>query len=225
MARDVVMRLLAHDLRNPLSAVQLNAQLIERAATEAGLEKEQRWAALIAKAARRMDGMIQQLVEAERLRLGQLQLKRELVAWEQVWRDTLAENDMDLDPRRVRLALPGKRIMVSVDRDRLRCALRGLLCLALQEADGAAVVAVESKATDGEVVSAIHAPRASVMGSVYAPTTGADAVPPWVPGSAFHFARTTFECHGGSLRVKTGDSQAAGFELVLPTSTATSART
>ena len=69
-ASEPVIRLVSHDLRNPLTAVQLNAQLIERAAVREGREKEARWAGLIAAAARRMDGMIVQLVEAERLRSG-----------------------------------------------------------------------------------------------------------------------------------------------------------
>src|SRR5664279_604207 len=65
-----VIRLISHDLRNPLTAVQLNAQLIERGASRDGREKDQRWASLIVSATRRLDTMLQQLAEAEHIRSG-----------------------------------------------------------------------------------------------------------------------------------------------------------
>jgi K+-sensing histidine kinase KdpD len=221
----VVVRLLAHDLRNPLTAVQLNAQLIERAAAEAAREKEQRWAALIAGAARRLDGLIQQLVEAERVRMGQLQLSREPLAWSQLWRETLAEKTADLDPCRVSLALPDERVTVSGDRDRLGRAIRGLVRLAMQEADAAATVSVKVEAKEGMVRSSIQAPRSPAVHASSTLATGASAPHAPASGITLHFARTVFECHGGSLRAKDGDSHTVGFELVLPTGGATSDRT
>jgi K+-sensing histidine kinase KdpD len=220
----VLTRLLAHDLRNPLTAVQLNAQLIERAAAEAGREKEQRRAALIVGAARRLDGLIQQLVEAERVRLGHLQLRREPVAWSELWRGLLAEGSAEFDPRRVRAAMCDERVMVSVDRERLVRALRGLLALAMQEADGAATVLVEVEAQDGGVKTSIHAPRPSGEAAARDPVAGASPSRPMAFGIALHFAQTMFECHGGSVRVKDADPRAIGFELALPTA-ATSAHT
>jgi signal transduction histidine kinase len=78
---DAFIRLIAHDLRSPLTAMQLNAQLIERAASQDARAKEQRWATLIASAARRMDRMIQLLVDAERIRSGRIELGRERIVF------------------------------------------------------------------------------------------------------------------------------------------------
>jgi signal transduction histidine kinase len=215
-AAALVMRLLAHDLRNPLTAVQLNSQLIERAAAEAGREKEQRWATLIAGAARRMDGLIQQLVEGERLRIGQLQLRREQILWDQLWRDSLARGAADFDASRIHLALPEARVSVLGDRERLGRAIRGLLGLAIQQADSGAMVAVEVEAKDGEARGSIHVSSPFGASAALSAIAGVSS-----PGIALYFARTVFECHGGSVRVASDEVQAPGFELILPTGPAT----
>lgn len=221
-----VIRLVSHDLRNPLTAVHLNAQLIERAAVREGREKEARWAGNIATAARRMDGMIEQLVEAERLRLGRVQLALQPVALDQLLRGMLAQPNTDLDPRRVRLTLPEKPVVVSADRERLGRAIRGLLRLTVQEADGAAATEVELGAKDADVCCSIHAPRPADAGVVSANATGASTQPDPREGIAVHFARTLIECHGGRLQATHGAPRTIGFDLVLPAQSApTSPRT
>jgi signal transduction histidine kinase len=222
-AAALVMRLLAHDVRNPLTAVQLNAQLIERAAAEAGREKERRWATLIAGAARRMDGLIQQLVEAERLRSGEIELRRDEVVWDQLWRDLLADGGVELDSARIRLTLAEDRVLVSGDRGRLTRAIRGLLGLAIQQADSGAVVAVEVGAEDGVASASIRAPCSSDEAAGSRSAHGGPSPQP-ASGIALHFARTVFERHGGSVRGESGEGQSAGFELILPTGPATSGR-
>jgi K+-sensing histidine kinase KdpD len=225
-ASEPVIRLVSHDLRNPLTAVQLNAQLIERAAVREGREKEARWAGLIAAAARRMDGMIEQLVEAERLRSGHMQLALQPVALDQLLRGMLAETNADLDPRRVHLTLPEKPVVVSAERERLGRAIRGLLVLAVQEADGAAAAEVELGAKDADVCCSIHASRPADARAVSANATSASTQPDPGQGIALHFARTLIECHGGRLRTTHGDPRTIGFEILLPAqSAATSPRT
>ena len=47
-----------HDIRNPLTSVHLNAQLLHKALAERGLEKEQRLASVVIAAARRLDSRL-----------------------------------------------------------------------------------------------------------------------------------------------------------------------
>jgi K+-sensing histidine kinase KdpD len=208
-----VIRLLSHDLRNPLTAVQLNAQLIERAAAGAGREQEQRWAALITGAARRMDTMIQQLVEAERLRMGQVKLAPLPIVLAEMLHEVQALSSAACAPHPIRLALPETPVTISVDRPRLGRALTNLLRLTAQVADDTAEVTVQAAAREGGVACTIHAPRPAALG---ARPADADL------GIAFHTARILIECHGGSLRALTDAPEPVGFALVLP---ATSART
>jgi K+-sensing histidine kinase KdpD len=218
----LAMHLLAHELRNPLTAVQLNAQLIERAAAVAGREKEERQAALIVGAARRLDGMIQQLVEAERLRLGHLQLSREPLVWDQFWRDLCANPSSGLEPGRVRLVLPERSVVVSGDCERLGRAIRSLLSLAMEQAGGTAQVSVDVQEEHGEVTSWIRA--ACSPAATSSAGSAAAAVRPG-SGIALHFARAVFESHGGQLRSSEAGPDTVLFAFVLPTTAVTSART
>jgi two-component system, OmpR family, sensor kinase len=218
----LAMHLLAHELRNPLTAVQLNAQLIERAAVVAGREKEERRAALIVGAARRLDGMIQQLVEAERLRLGQMELSREPLVWGQFWRDLCANPIGGLEPGRVRLVLPEQPVVVSGDCERLGRAIRVLVSLAMEQAGGTAQLAVEVQEEHGEVTSLI---RASCSPAAASSAGSAATAVPAGSGIALHFARSVFESHGGHLRSSEAGPDAVLFAFVLPTTTLTSART
>jgi K+-sensing histidine kinase KdpD len=212
-----VIRFVAHDLRNPLTAIQLNAQLIERAAERDGRDKDRRWATLITGAARRLDDMIQQLVEAERLRTGQLQLALALVAWDQLLRDVLVQAGADAcaGMDQVRLVLPKEAVIVEADRERLGRAMRNLLRLAAQGTDGAGAIDVELAVKDGQACC-------SMAGATSAGAHAAAADPAFVStqaepgqGIALHFARSLIESLGGQLRVKNGDPRTIGFEVVL----------
>lgn len=217
-----VIRVIAHDLKNPLAAVRLNAQLIEREAAQAGHAKEARWAALIVAAARRMDTMLGQLVEAERLRAGRIKLALAPLVVGELLREVMAEAGATFAPDRVRLTLPDQPVVVSADRVRLGRALGSLLGLVMREAAGDAWTSVEVEARDGEVRCSIRAPRFS--GEDPSGATSAGEAPPVEPGGGLvlHVARTVIECHGGSLRAAADGPLAIGFDLRLP---ATSART
>ena len=52
-----MLRLALHEMRTPLTSVQLNAQLIERSLMKLGLEKECRLAAMIVSSARKLDAL------------------------------------------------------------------------------------------------------------------------------------------------------------------------
>ena len=219
-----VIRLLAHDLRNPLTAVQLNAQLIEQEASRAGHAKEQRWATLIVGAARRMEDMLQQLVEAERIRLGKIHLARESVALDQLWRAMLASGETDLDASRIESDLPERPVVVSADRRRLRQAIHALVRVALQEAGGAAV-AVGVQGDSREARLRIRAPRPPEV--LAGDVAGSGSGEPEGKGSgqaiAQHVARTIVECHGGRMQVGRGEEASLTFALVLPLAETTEA--
>jgi two-component system CheB/CheR fusion protein len=211
-----VLRLLSHDLRNPLTAVQLNAQLIERAAAQAGHAKEQRWAALIAAAAHRMDGMIQQLVESERLRSGRIRLALAPVDLAGLLHDLLAQGRTADEPSRIRLTLPEQPVVVTADPVRLRLAIANLLGLILRETDSAGTAGLDVTAQDGEACCSLHAPRPSGSGEGWADLR-ADGKPPQPgQGLALHVARTLIECHGGRLCTLADDPNRLGFDVVLP---------
>jgi K+-sensing histidine kinase KdpD len=213
-----LLHLISHDLRNPLAAMQLNAQLIEESALRDGREKEQRRASLIVAATRRLDGMLQELGEAERIRSGQIPLAVESLLFDQFLRQLLDGGDTDIARERVHLAPAEESLALSADRGRLGQAILNVLLVALQQAPGSAYLTVDARVRDGEITCAVTAPvspeLAAEVAAGRAATPGGRAS--GCEGLALHVARTLIECHGGKLRVAEGADYALVFEIALP---------
>jgi signal transduction histidine kinase len=212
-----LIRLISHDLRNPLTAVQLNAQLIEQSAIRGGREKEQRWASLIVSAARRLDSMLQQLGEAERIRSGRIQLDIEPLIFGPFLRELLQGAGVGLDIDRIQLTLPQETLELSADRIRLGKAMLNLLTLASQQTPPSSVVTLDARAGDSKITCTISAPLPPEATSENARErlSAAEGRTGMCDGIALHLARSLIESHGGELRVDAGD-RALVFEIALP---------
>jgi len=201
-------------LPNPLTAIQLNAQLIEQSALRDGREKEQRWASFIVSSTRRLDGMLRQLGEAERIRSGQIQLAIEPLCFEQFLRQLLDGSGADISRERVHLTSARTSLALSADRSRLGQAMLNVLLLALQQADVPARVTVDARYREGEISCTVTAPVPPELATATA--EGRAATPAGCEGISLHVARTLIECHGGKLRVAEGADHALVFEIALP---------
>ena len=214
-----MIRLVSHDIRNPLTSVHLNAQLLQKALAERGLEKEQRLASVVIAAARRLDAMIEELVDSSRVRSGQLRLELRPVAIEHMLPEILARNARTLDTTRVRLALPDGPVLITADIVRLERALISVLLIALQNCADGAEVTLRVAAADDEVRFAVVVPG----------RTHASTEPPDPPssqldqlkadhgyGMGLFVARMLVERHGGRLWVESTPDRQATFHFALP---------
>jgi K+-sensing histidine kinase KdpD len=215
-AHDAFIRLIAHDLRSPLTAMQLNAQLIERAASQDGREKESRWAALIAAATRRMDRMVQLLVDAERIRSGRIELMRErtvLAGWLGDW---LVGTPLGFDKSRLSVVANDRASVVLADTRRLQQALLALVevVAGATEADAPLSIEVDSHEVDSH--------QANLRCSMRAPRLDTGATPDrrsqLTAGHEIeiHFVEAVLEAHAGQLQFAVADEDATGFDVILP---------
>jgi two-component system sensor histidine kinase KdpD len=212
-----VIRLISHDLCNPLTAVQLNAQLIEQSAARGGHDKEQRWATLIAEAARRMNDMLQRLVEAERIRSGRISLALEPVPLGGLVRDIVSRGEGGINADRVRMTIPEDVFLVKADKRRVSQTFGALLGLALQECSETLAVEVAASVGGTEVLCAIRPPaEASAQSANEARRPEAGRANQGGDAIALHYARTLIECHGGRLAVEKRGDAAVAFEVALP---------
>jgi signal transduction histidine kinase len=214
-----MIRLLSHDIRNPLTSVHLNTQLLQKALAERGLEKEQRFASVVLAAARRLDAMIEELVDSSRVRSGQLRLELRPVAIEHLLPEILARNACALDTTRVRLALPDGPVLITADIVRLERVLVSVLMIALQNCADGAEVALRVVVSEDEVRFAVVVPGRA----------HASAEPPEPPssqldqlradhvyGMGLFVARMLVERHGGRLWVESTPDRRATFHFALP---------
>lgn len=151
--RDEYVRTISHDLRAPLTIVLGQAQVISRMSERP--ESVRRGAAAIVTSARRMNAMIQDLVDASRLETGQLMVNPRplgLAAYVVELRERLATA---VDMGRVTVDIPDDLPPVRADPDRLERILINLISNALKYSPPDAPVRIEARRHGSEVVTAV----------------------------------------------------------------------
>jgi signal transduction histidine kinase/DNA-binding response OmpR family regulator len=71
-ARDQMLAVVAHDLRNPLSTVSMGAEMLQEESTD---ESHRKMAEMVGRAANRMQRLIEDLLEASRIQRGRLHME------------------------------------------------------------------------------------------------------------------------------------------------------
>jgi len=152
-ARDDVLGIVAHDLRNPLNTVRLQAQLLHLQGTEAE-GRSRKSAETIERAAIRMDRLIQDLLDVSRMEAGQLPIEQGRVPPQDVATDTVetqrvlaANASVDLQ-----LELSPDLPEVWADRNRLTQVLENLVGNALKFTGPGGSIRVGAAPRAGEVV-------------------------------------------------------------------------
>jgi PAS domain S-box-containing protein len=151
--RDDLVRMVSHDLRTPLSALLLQAEMLQRA-----LQPDDRHAkrvGTIIANGQRLATMIRDLVEVVRLENGQFQLARKLVHLHSFISDLGKRLAETLPTERLRLSSEPDLPPVPVDPDRLERMLVHLLSNALKYSDASAEVSVHASRSDGFVAIAV----------------------------------------------------------------------
>ncbi len=194
-----MLRLALHEIRTPLTSVQLSAQLLERSLTKLGLEKECRLAAMIVSSARKLNALTEELGDVARLRSGKADLDihtHDLSRW---LPEFLSRHAGDMDTTRIRLAAPAGPLAISVDAARLDRILANLLSVSLNQDTGRSGIDLLVSVAEDKVRFTLTAPCETEV-------PGEDAI-----GLGLLVARLLVELHGGRLEV----TQDATCALVL----------
>lgn len=154
--REDLLRSVSHDLRSPLTVILGQAQLLEQGLEKAGVDGLQRKSAsAIASEARRMNVMIQDLVDSARMEAGQLRLDRKAVDLRSFVSDLLQRASLVLDVKRVKADIPAGLPPISADPNRLERILLNLLSNALKYSYPGTEVRITARVVDGAVAVAV----------------------------------------------------------------------
>jgi signal transduction histidine kinase/GAF domain-containing protein len=214
-----MMGVLGHDLRNPLNAVMLTADLLLRGRelTPAGEVHVRR----LRRAAGRMEELIETLLDFTRARfMGKLPVSREPADLGEITRTAVNE---------LRVAWPGRRITVDVhgdprgewDRARLLQTISNLVTNAICYGDDG-VVAVTIEGEEREVVLKVHndGPPISralrpVLFEPFRRGVPADRSPRGL-GLGLYIVRQIVLAHDGSIDLASGEQVGTTFTVHLP---------
>ncbi|MBI2865500.1 MAG: PAS domain S-box protein [Chloroflexi bacterium] len=220
--REQYVHTISHDLRNPLTIIQGQAQFLRRALETTGVkEMERRNVEAIITSARRMNAMIQDLVDSARVEAGQLQLERRPVDLKSFMSELLQRGTGVLDVGRVRLEIPADLPPVSADPNRLERIITNLLTNALKYSPPGTEVSIVANRTDGEVRVSVtdkgvgigpddlpHIFERFYMAKGARKTEGL--------GLGLYITKMLVEAHGGSVWVESEMGKGSTFHFSLP---------
>jgi K+-sensing histidine kinase KdpD len=204
-----LLRLAVHEMRTPLTSVQLNAQLLERSLVKLGLEKECRLAGTIVSAVRKLDELTQELGDIARLHSGENELDLRVHDLTRLLPEILARHMGPSDSPRIRMEVPLSPLPVRVDARRLDRIVSSLVRTGLRFDGAGTGIALSVNASEAEVEISIVAPAHA---SDTALTTPSDLE----LGLEFLLARVLVECQGGKLQAQRGPAREVVLRFSLP---------
>lgn len=150
-----LVRTISHDLRNPLTPIMGQATLLQRLLANRGLDKEADSVEAIVKNARRMNSMIQDLVDSVRFEAAVFELHREPTDLCSLITD-LSERVGAVEERsRLKIECPAWLPSVSADRERIERAITNLITNALKYSPPDRPVVVRVEQRDEEAIISV----------------------------------------------------------------------
>jgi signal transduction histidine kinase len=213
---------LVHDLKNPVNAMDLHAQLLLRDPSLSDRARDS--ATQIRHEARQLNRMIMNLLDVSKADEGKLTAKVADIDWPALVADVTSELSASADARRVVLRSSGNASLVRGDADLLRRVLVNLVENAIRHAPAASAVRVGCVATDNgcEISVTDSGPGVPVEerervfdafvqmeGGAQRPSTRSGR------GLGLAFCKKAVEAHAGSIRVEDG-TPGAVFKVSIP---------
>lgn len=209
---------LGHDLRTPLSAVNIGAGLIQNTTTQPSLANAAR---LIQSSARRMERMINQLLDVAKTRSGQIALNVGAHDYREVCEQLIQELADPVDPRTIELKCEGETCAL-FDRDRVGQILSNLLSNALRHGVPATPVTIDIDGLQPQrVVIRVHNEGyipPNDIAKIFEPyhSSHAGTSEHQGLGLGLYIVEQLVQAHAGTVAVRSTESDGTAFEVNLP---------
>ena len=221
--RDEMMAMVAHDLRSPLSAIDLGAAAINRAAgqypTGEGLRQH---AAALHRIVGRMSAMLRDLLDTAALDSGKLSVTPAPEPCDGLLTETVALFRTEAEVRAVTVTteVPSDALRVLADHDRVLQVLSNLTGNALRFTPRGGAVTLRVDPFDGYVRFSVHDTGRGLSDEELphlferffrAPSARGGGV-----GLGLYISKAIVEAHGGTIRAESGDGRGSTFSFTLP---------
>jgi signal transduction histidine kinase len=223
--REQFIATLTHDLRSPLTAIRMCANLVARRIDDP--EHVLRQCGRITASVVRADQMIQDLLDASRIRAGEgIPLKLEPVDLCDLARETIEEL-ASIHGERFRFECSEPRLELRADRSGLKRILENLMVNAVKYGAAEAPVSLAIRRREEEVAIEVHnsgnpIPE-SQLTSLWDPfrrVPSADVGPKQGWGLGLTLVKGMAEAHGGRVRVRSSVDEGTTFSVELPAAAA-----
>lgn len=226
MARDDVLGVVSHDLGNPLQAIFIGLEALERERSRRGSDRpgqEEYYLSAIRRSADVMERLIHDLLEIRRIEAGHLTLKPEPIELEPMIEEALAVMDPLARVKSVRIetAVQNERIpSLTVDRDRIQQVLSNLVGNAVKHSPEGGMVQIAGTLDGDQVRIEItdqgpgipEEERAQVFRRFWRGDGGRGSG----VGLGLSIARGIVRAHGGRIWVESEVGSGSSFIFTLP---------
>jgi signal transduction histidine kinase len=216
-AREQVLAVVAHDLRNPLAAIQLTSSSLQaNTPDEATLRKR---LSAIDRSAVRMDNLIRDLIDVTRIERGEIHLTRRPEPVESIVSETAdmfaaITKDRDLT---LTTAAPPASVSVACDRERIVQVLGNLIGNAMRFTPGGGRISLHASEQPGGVRFVVEDTgpgiRPTDLSHIFEPYWHTDSKG---TGLGLYIAQSLIRGHGSQIEVASELGQGARFSFVLP---------
>jgi signal transduction histidine kinase len=217
-SRDEILGIVSHDLRSPLTTIALSAQMIEVSPSE----EQGEHLGTIQSAAKRMQRLIQDLLDATKLENSALSIRREIVDPQKIAQDVVASHAPIAAEKKIQLetSVDTPLPRISGDHDRLVQALSNLIGNALKFTPPEGTVRFVAQARDGAVRFTVSDSGPGIAAAdlphLFEPFWQAKKTAHLGAGLGLKITRAIVEAHGGTIRVSNVPPGGACFTFDIP---------
>jgi signal transduction histidine kinase len=219
--REEAIRRISHDLRQPLTPVIGHASFLQQKLAMRGLDQEVRSAEAIVKSGKRLDSMIQELVDSVRLEAGVFELHREPTDLCYLITDLAGRVATADDQEWLRVECPAPLPPISIDWERIERAISNLIANAFKYSPSHTPVIVRMVRSGGDVVISVIDQGAGIaleeqkqlFHRLYRTERGKQA---GGLGLGLSITRQIVEAHGGRIWLQSEPGKGSNFSISLP---------
>jgi predicted ATPase/signal transduction histidine kinase len=221
--RDEFLAVASHELNTPLASLRLTVQGLEDGSLGEGQEERARRLRLVARQVRRLNLLVDDLLDMAQIQSGQLRMRREIVDLAQLARETAERFGEQAGRSNTPIRVTADRAVAGLwDRARLEQVLSNLLSNALKFAPGRPIeVSVLSAKTGATLVVEDHGPGIDperlphIFGRFErgVPVTSHGGL-----GLGLYIVREIVQALGGQITAASEPGRGARFTVVLPDS-------
>jgi two-component system, NtrC family, sensor histidine kinase KinB len=219
--RNEFVALVSHDLRTPLTSLMGYAELLQRRLTDEGHEREAASAASVLASARRMNAMIQELLESTRLQAGTMELDIEPTDLCQFLDEVSHRVGSLQDQARLTVECRYQGPPIAADRGRIERVVANLVTNSLKYSSPESSILVEAVPGDGEAIISVedhgHGISSDELPHVFErfyrtqSTRKADGL-----GLGLYISKLIVDAHGGRIWAESELGKGSRFSFSLP---------
>jgi PAS domain S-box-containing protein len=220
-AREEIVGVVSHDLRNPVAAVKMLSRAVLTAGDEDPASARENLS-LIAEAAEQMDSLIRDLLDVTRIDVGQLQLAPEQVEPSELLEEALRTLRPLIDDRKIELDVRVEKGLpkVRADIERLQQVISNLVGNAIKFTPSRGKITVAARADGGDVVFSIADTGRGIaehqLPKVFDRYWQSTRTDRQGAGLGLAIAKGIVEGHGGEIWIESKAGEGTRVEFTLP---------